>query len=159
ERLDKAPDYSRPQDPKKPYPYREEEVTFENKTAKIKLAGTLTLPKEGGPFPAVLLITGSGPQDRDESIFGHKPFLGLADYLTRKGLAVLRVDDRGVGKSTGKFQGATTEDFATDVMAGVEFLKAHKEIDPARIGLCGHSEGGIIAPMVAGKSKDVSFIV
>ncbi|MBI3408689.1 MAG: alpha/beta fold hydrolase [Planctomycetes bacterium] len=155
----KAPIFEKPQNPKKPYPYREEEVSYENKSANLTLAGTLTLPKEGGPFPVVLLITGSGPQDRDETILGHKPFLILADYLTRKGIAVLRVDDRGVGKSTGKFSPATTEDFAGDVMAGVEFLKSHKEIDPRKIGLMGHSEGGIIAPMVAVKSKDVAFIV
>src|SRR5262245_34034673 len=158
-RLDKAPDFSRPQDPKKPYPYLENEVTYENAKAKIKLAGTLTIPKGNGPFPAVIMITGSGPQDRDETIFGHKPFLVWADYLTRQGIAVLRVDDRGVGKSTGKQQGSTSADFADDVEAGIEFLKTWKAVDPRRIGLIGHSEGGIIAPMVATRSKDVAFIV
>ena len=117
------------------------------------------MPRSGGPFPAVLLITGSGPQDRDETIFGHKPFLVLADYLTRRGIAVLRVDDRGVGGSTGKNSDSTSADFAGDVLAGVEFLKGSKEINASQIGLIGHSEGGIIAPLVASRSKDVAFIV
>jgi pimeloyl-ACP methyl ester carboxylesterase len=119
----------------------------------------LTLPRSGGPFPAVLLITGSGPQDRDETIFGHKPFLVLADYLTRRGVAVLRVDDRGVGGSTGNVQDATSADFADDVLAGVEFLRGRKEINASQIGLLGHSEGGIIAPLVASRSRDIAFIV
>jgi uncharacterized protein len=135
------------------------EVAYENKPAGIKLAGTLTLPKGPGPFPAALLISGSGPQDRDETILGHKPFLVLADYLTRRGVAVLRVDDRGVGGSTGKTNDATSVDFAADVLAGVGFLKGRKEINAAQIGLIGHSEGGIIAPLVASRSKDVAFIV
>lgn len=158
-RTDKVPEAVRPQDPKPPYPYDEKEVVYENKKAGIKLAGTLTLPKSGGPFPAVLLITGSGPQDRNETLLGHRPFLVLADYLTRQGIAVLRVDDRGIGKSTGSFATATTEDFAGDALAGVEYLKSLKEINPKQIGLLGHSEGGIIAPMVATKTQDVSFIV
>src|SRR5207248_1061228 len=112
-----------------------------------------------GPFPAVLLITGSGPQDRDETLFGHKPFLVLADYLSRRGIAVLRVDDRGVGGSTGSTNDATSADFAGDVRAGVAFLKARPEIDATRIGLLGHSEGAIIAPLVASQSKDIAFIV
>jgi fermentation-respiration switch protein FrsA (DUF1100 family) len=149
----------RPQEPKKPYPYLEEEVIYENREAGIKLAGTLTLPSEQGSFPAVLLITGSGPQDRNEAIAGHRPFLVLADYLTRQGIAVLRVDDRGVGRSTGDFSKATSEDFASDVLAGIEYLKTRREINPKKIGLIGHSEGGIIAPMVAVKSPDVAFIV
>jgi RNA polymerase sigma factor (sigma-70 family) len=150
---------NRPQEPKRPYPYDEEEVGYENKRDGVKLAGTLTLPRGKGPFPAALLITGSGPQDRNESLLGHKPFLVLADYLTRRGLAVLRVDDRGVGGSTGSVANSTTEDFATDVMAGIEILKTRKEIDPKRIGLIGHSEGGLIAPMVAAQNDDVAFIV
>ena len=158
-RVDELPVVSRPQDPKRPYPYREEEVVYENKKDNVKLAGTLTLPKSGGPFPAVLLITGSGPQNRDSEIKGHKTFLVIADYLTRRGIAVLRVDDRGVGGSTGKIDTSTTADFAGDVLTGIDFLKAHKEIDAKRIGLIGHSEGGIIAPMVAAQSKDVAFIV
>jgi pimeloyl-ACP methyl ester carboxylesterase len=117
------------------------------------------MPKTGQPFPAVILITGSGQQDRDESVFGHRPFLILADYLTRRGLAVLRVDDRGVGGSKGDASQATSVDFAQDVLAGVEYLKTRQEIDPRRIGLIGHSEGGIIAPIVATQSSDVAFIV
>jgi hypothetical protein len=149
----------RPQEPKRPFPFAEEEVEFTNEKAAVTLAGTLTRPKGKGPFPAVLLITGSGPQDRDETVMGHRPFLVLADHLTRRGLAVLRVDDRGVGKSTGNPMTATTRDFAGDALAGVQFLKRRKEIDPNRIGLIGHSEGGVIAPMVAAESRDVAFIV
>jgi len=159
ERIDKVPELVRPQEPKPPYPYIEKEVTYENKKAGITLAGTLTLPSAGAPFPAVLLITGSGAEDRDETVFGHRPFLVLADYLTRRGIAVLRVDDRGVGKSTGTTAKATSQDFAGDALAGVEYLKSLKEINPNQIGLLGHSEGGIIAPMVAIQSPDVAFIV
>jgi len=158
-RVDKAVEIIRPQEPKKPYPYIEEEIVYENKEAGIKLAGTLTLPSKECPFPVVLLITGSGPQDRNETIYNHRPFLVLADYLTRQGVAVLRADDRGVGKSTGDFSQATSEDFASDVLAGIEYLKTRKEINPKQIGLIGHSEGGLIAPMVAVKSPDVAFIV
>ena len=158
-RVDKVVEILRPQVPKKPYPYIEQEVAYENKDAEITLAGTLTLPSGDAPFPAVLLITGSGPQDRNETIYNHRPFLVLADYLTRQGIAVLRVDDRGVGKSTGDFSQVTSEDFASDVLAGIEYLKARKEINPKQIGLIGHSEGGLIAPMAAVKSPDVAFIV
>jgi uncharacterized protein len=158
-RLDKEPDFSRPQDPKRPYPYAEEEVAYENATANVKLAGTLTLPASGQMVPAVLLITGSGAQDRNESLLGHKPFLVLADYLTRRGIAVLRVDDRGVGGSTGDTAASTTDELVGDVLAGVAYLKGRKEINPARIGLIGHSEGGIIAPLAATRSNDVAFIV
>jgi len=150
---------NRPQEPKPPYPYLEKEVIVKNDIAKIELAGTLTIPDKGGPFPTVILITGSGPQDRNEELMGHKPFLVLADYLTRKGIAVLRCDDRGMGKSTGKFSTATTLDFATDVSAAIDFLKTRKEIDTTRIGLAGHSEGGLIAPIVASERKDVAFII
>jgi pimeloyl-ACP methyl ester carboxylesterase len=125
----------------------------------IELAGTLTLPEGDGPFPVALLISGSGPQDRNEEIMGHKPFLVLADYLTRRGVAVLRFDDRGVGESGGDFASATTLDFTRDVLAGVEYLKTRPEIDPNRIGLIGHSEGGLIAPLAASQSSDVAFIV
>ena len=149
----------RPQEPKRPYPYSELEVIVDNKEAGVKLSGTLTTPNNGGPFPAVLLISGSGPQDRDESLMGHKPFLVLADHLTRLGVAVLRVDDRGVGRSTGEFLECTSEDFAEDVLACIEFLKGRSAIDPGRIGLIGHSEGGLIAPMVAARSADVAFVV
>ena len=158
-RIEKIPQINRPQNPVKPYPYDEEEVSYENGKAGVKLAGTLTLPRAKGPFPAVLLITGSGPQDRDETLLGHRPFLVLADYLTRKGIAVLRVDDRGTGKSTGDFAKGTTEDFASDARTSVDYLKNRKEIDPARLGLIGHSEGGIIAPMLASQSSDIAFIV
>lgn len=158
-KVNQAPQINRPQEPKKPYPYLEEEVNYENSKAGIKLAGTLTLPESGGPHPAVLLITGSGPQDRDETVFGHRPFLVLADYLTRQGIAVLRVDDRGVGSSTGDFELATSEDFAGDVLAGVKYLKGRKDIDPELIGLIGHSEGGMIASMAAAESDDVAYII
>lgn len=150
---------NRPQEPKEPYPYYTEEVSFKNEDADITLAGTLTLPKKEGKFPAVVLITGSGPQDRNEELVGHKPFLVLADHLTRNGIAVLRYDDRGFGQSTGDFASATSVDFATDVSSAINYLKTRKEIDPAKIGLVGHSEGGLIAPMVASESKDVNFIV
>jgi pimeloyl-ACP methyl ester carboxylesterase len=158
-RVDKAVEILRPQVPKKPYPYIEEELVYENKEVGITLAGTLTLPSGDAPSPVVLLISGSGPQDRNETLFNHRPFLVLADYLTRQGVAVLRVDDRGVGKSTGDFSQATSVDFASDVLAGIEYLKTRKEINPEQIGLIGHSEGGLIAPMVAVKSPDVAFIV
>ena len=148
----------RPQTPQRPFPYNEEEVIYENKIAVIKLAGTLTSPQNGENLPAVILITGSGAQDRDETIFEHRPFLVIADFLTRNGFAVLRIDDRGVGGSGGKTSDATSEDFAGDVLAGVEFLKTRKEINPAEIGLIGHSEGGLIAPMVA-RMFDAAFIV
>lgn len=158
-RIDEAPDTRREQDPVKPYPYDEEEVVYENEEAGVKLAGTLTLPRSEGPFPAVILISGSGQQNRDEEIVGHRPFLVLSDYMTRRGIAVLRVDDRGTGGSTGNFSQATTEDFAGDVLAGIEYLKSREEIDPTQIGLIGHSEGGLISPLVAVKSQDVAFIV
>lgn len=154
-----APKPQRPQEPKKPYPYVSEDVTYQNAKASVTLAGTLTMPRTGGPFPAVILISGSGSQDRDETVFGHRPFLVLADYLTRRGIAVLRVDDRGVGGSKGDVAQATSEDFTRDVLAGVGYLKTRRQIDPGRIGLIGHSEGGCIAPMAAVKSSDVSFIV
>src|ERR1035437_2791661 len=158
-RTDKPVELNRPQNPKKPYPYKEEEVTVINKGADVTLAGTFTYPEKGDSFPVVVLITGSGPQDRDEAIMGHRPFLVLSDYLTRHGIAVLRCDDRGIGKSTGNFGTATTKDFVTDALACVEYLKTRKEVDKKHIGLIGHSEGGIIAPMAAMQLKDVSFIV
>jgi pimeloyl-ACP methyl ester carboxylesterase len=149
----------KPQEPQRPYPYVEEEVTYQNAQDGATLAGTLTLPFARGVFPAVILITGSGQEDRDESAYGHRPFLVLADYLTRRGIAVLRVDDRGVGGSTGEVLQATSEDFARDVLAGVEYLKTRRAVDPRRIGLIGHSEGGIIAPLAAVDSNDVAFLV
>ena len=148
-----------PQEPKPPFPYDAEEISYTNTDAGVTLAGTFTKPKSAGPFAAVLLITGSGPQNRDEELFGHKPFLVLADYLTRRGIAVLRVDDRGTAKSTGNFGSATTKDFAGDVRAGISYLKSRPDVNVKKIGLLGHSEGGLIAPMVASESKDVAFIV
>lgn len=159
-RLNQAANIKRPQEPAKPYPYDEEEVSIENKSGGVKLAGTLTLPRSPGPHPAVVLITGSGPQDRDEAIMGHRPFLVIADHLTRQGIAVLRYDDRGVGKSTGNFGKAVHTDFAEDALAAVEWLKLRKEIDPKRIGLVGHSEGGVHAPLAAVKQPgDIAFLV
>lgn len=147
----------RPQEPKEPFPYRSEEVKFMNPETGDTLAGTLTLPLQQGKFPAVILVSGSGPQDRNEELLGHKPFLVLADYLTRKGIAVLRYDDRGIGESTGDFKSATSEDFAGDALSAVKFLKSRNDI--SKIGIAGHSEGGLIAPMAAVKSDDVDFIV
>ena len=158
-RSDKLPELLRPQEPKEPFPYVEENVTFENKKAGINFAGTLTFPNSKGKFPAVILVSGSGQQDRNENIGGHKPFWIIADYLTRKGIAVLRVDDRGIGGSTGNFNQSTTGDFAEDALAGTTFLKSRREIDPKKIGIIGHSEGGIVAPLAASISSDVAFIV
>ena len=145
----------RPQEPKPPFPYQIEEVKFQN--GPINLAGTLTLPPGNGPFPAVLLISGSGLQDRDETVFGHKPFWVLADHLSRTGIAVLRVDDPGIGKSAPHPEPPTTADFATDVEAGVTFLKRDDRI--GTVGLIGHSEGGIIAAIVASRRDDIGFVV
>jgi alpha-L-fucosidase 2 len=149
----------RPQEPQPPFPYSIEDVTVPNTAAGLTLACTITIPKRGAPHPAVVLITGSGPQDRDEALMGHRPFFVLADHLTRRGIAVLRCDDRGTAKSTGKFAAATTQDFADDAAAEAEFLSQRKDIDPRRIGLLGHSEGGLIAPIVASRSQNVSFVV
>ncbi len=153
-----APTMNRPQHPEPPYPYTVRDVTVEHPDGHT-LAGTLTIPSGSGPFAAVVLITGSGPQDRDETLVGHKPFLVIADYLTRNGIAVLRCDDRGTGKSGGSFEGATTADFATDALAAMQYLATVEGIDPGRVGLIGHSEGGVIAPMVAGLTDEVDFMV
>lgn len=147
----------RPQEPRPPFPYLADEVTFAS--GDVTLAGTLTLPPGEARVPAVVLITGSGPQDRDEAILGHKPFLLLADLLTRAGVAVLRVDDRGVGGSTGSDVDATYDDLAGDVEAGLDLLAAHPRIDAERIGLLGHSQGGYLAPYVAARRDDVAFVV
>ncbi len=157
--VEKIEEPKRPQEPKEPFPYDQTEVKFENKQAGITLAGTLTTPRENGPSPAVILISGSGPQDRNETIFNHKPFRVIADYLTRQGIAVLRYDDRGVGASTGDFKTAITPDFASDVQSGIEFLKTNPKINSQKIGLIGHSEGGLVAPLVASQSKEVAFII
>jgi pimeloyl-ACP methyl ester carboxylesterase len=158
-KVDKLSRPNRPQEPKPPFPYRSEDVTVANAAANVTLAGTLTLPEGPGPFPAVVLISGSGPQNRDEELLGHKPFLVLADHLTRRGIAVLRYDDRGIGKSTGDFGAATSEDFAGDALAAWQFLGARRDIDPRRIGLLGHSEGGLIAPMLAARTPGIAFVV
>ncbi len=160
-RVDTPSTVRRPQEPKPPFPYRVEEVVYRNEAAGVTLAGTLTLPEGKGPFPAALLITGSGAQDRDETIFQHKPFLVIADHLTRSGVAVLRVDDRGVGGSTAGADPAavTSLDYVGDVRAGVTFLSGREEIAGDKIGLIGHSEGGVIAPLVATKSEGVAFII
>ena len=158
-RSDQSLELRRPQNPVKPYPYREEDVSFSNDSAKVSLAGTLTLPKGTGPFPAAVLIAGSGPHDRNESLENHKPFLVLSDYLTRQGLVVLRYDKRGIGKSTGSADSATTLDLASDAASAVAYLKTRKEIDPTRIGLIGHSEGAMIAPYLASHSKEVAWVV
>ena len=150
---------NRPQRPVGPFPYDSEEVKFENQGDAATLAGTLTIPNGSGRHPVVVLISGSGPQDRDETLMEHKPFLVLADYLTRRGIAVLRYDDRGTASSTGNFGRATTQDFARDAAAAVDFLARHPRINPRQIGLVGHSEGGLVAPMVAGLRTDVAFIV
>ena len=149
----------RPQEPSPPFPYRSDSVRFPNPAAALALAGTLTLPPGEGPFPGVVLVSGSGPQDRDETIFGHRPFLVLADALTRAGVAVLRYDDRGVGSSTGDFASATTEDFVSDALAAATYLAGHPEIAADRIGLIGHSEGGLVGPMAAVRSDRVAFLV
>jgi fermentation-respiration switch protein FrsA (DUF1100 family) len=158
-KIDKLVAPNRPQTPQKPYPYNDEDITFENKTAGITLAGSFTFPKGEGKYPAVVMVTGSGPQDRDESIFDHKIFLVIADYLTRNGIAVLRFDDRGVAKSKGNFSSATSIDFASDALAGVQYLKSRKEVIANKVGVVGHSEGGLIAPMIASQSNEVNYIV
>lgn len=163
-RVTEMPKALRPQTPKKPYPYNETELSYESLEPGIHLAGTLTIPAMTAPakrkrFPAVVLITGSGAQDRDETLMEHKPFLVLADYLTRHGIAVLRVDDRGVGGSSGSVSNATSLDFVKDVLAGVAQLRARPEVDPKKIGLIGHSEGALIGPVAASQSKDIAFLV
>jgi len=149
----------RPQEPKPPYSYRSEDITFDNKAAGVTLAGTLTMPATGSNFTAVILITGSGAQNRNEEIAGHKPFLVIADYLALHGIATLRFDDRGTAQSTGNISAATTADLATDVESAIAWLQTRPEINRKKIGLAGHSEGGLIAPMIAARSNDVAFIV
>ena len=149
----------RPQEPVKPYPYRSEEVAFTNSTDSITLRGTLTMPDSSGSFRAVILLSGSGPNDRDELIWGHRVFLVLANYLTRQGIAVLRYDDRGVGRSNGNYDEASFENFTRDALAAFEYLKTRAEIDQNHIGFIGHSEGGAIAPLAASMAEDISFIV
>lgn len=159
--LKKKNEYVRPQIPQSPFPYKIENVSYYNQDKSIQFGGTLTIPEKGDKHPVAILITGSGQQDRDETIFGHKPFLVIADYLSRQGIAVLRVDDRGVGKTTGKktLTHATSYDFSLDVKAGIHYLKERNEINPMKIGLIGHSEGGLIACILGAKEKDLAFIV
>jgi len=149
----------RPQEPKPPFDYIEEEVGFHNLEANVKLSGTLTYPDTNGSFPAVILITGSGPQDRNEEILGHKPFFVISDFFTKNGIAVLRYDERGVGESSGTFATATTLDFAADADAAVAFLRQHPRVNTSGIGLLGHSEGGMVASIVASRDKNIAFIV
>ncbi|OYQ31853.1 alpha/beta hydrolase [Flavobacterium cyanobacteriorum] len=149
----------RPQEPAKPYPYYTEDVTFKNDKAGITLAGTLSLPKKEGAYPVVVLISGSGGQNRDEELAGHKPFLVLADHLTRNGIGVLRFDDRGVAQSGGQFETATTADFVTDARAAVQYLKSRKDVNHKKIGLAGHSEGGTVATMLAAGNPDIAFLI
>ncbi|MCW3462683.1 alpha/beta hydrolase family protein [Chitinophaga nivalis] len=150
----------RPQEPLLPLPYRSEDVTYTNTDKSITYSGTLTTPLKGGPFPAVLLISGSGPQNRNSEFYGHKPFLVLSDYLTRQGIAVLRVDDRGTAQTTGIYATATVTDFAVDARTNIAYLRSRKDlINPSSIGIIGHSEGGIIGPMVAAGNKDIAFLV
>jgi len=149
----------RPQEPKGPFPYRIDNVRFASRADGVQLAGTLCTPRGIQRFPAVVLVSGSGPQDRDESLLGHKPFAVIADQLARAGIASLRYDDRGVGKSTGDFAAASSADFADDTEGAVRFLKQRVGIRPDRIGIAGHSEGGLIGPMVAARCPDVAFLI
>jgi pimeloyl-ACP methyl ester carboxylesterase len=158
-RSDQILELRRPQNPAKPYPYKEEEIWFATGDGKATLAGTLTLPLGTGPFPAAILIGGSGPVDRDETVAGHKPFLVLADSLTRKGIAILRYDKRGIGQSKGAYAAATMQDFAQDAEAALAYMKSRKEVDAKRLGIIGHSEGGIIASLVATRSQDMHWLV
>jgi uncharacterized protein len=158
-RSDKVLELRRPQTPAKPYPYKEEEVTFASGDGKSTLAGTLTLPPGAGPFAAAVLVSGSGPNDRDQTIEGQKPFLVIADFLTRKGIAVLRYDKRGIAQSTGDYAGATINDFAQDAQSALTYLKSRSEVDAKRLGIIGHSEGGILASLVASRSNDPNWLV
>ena len=151
--------HNRPQHPVEPYPYQTKEIAFQNEAANAWFAGTLVYPegyKEGDKVPVLIMVTGSGAENRDEEVFDHKPFLVIADYLARHGVASLRFDDRGVGKSTGSMEGATTKDFADDVLAGIEMLRGLKQF--SKVGVLGHSEGGSVAFMLGAKQK-VDFII
>lgn len=149
----------RPQTPQPPFPYSESEVTILRNDDDVTIAGTLTIPEGNGPFPAVVLVSGSGQQNRDEEIFSHKPFLVLADHLARNGIAVLRYDDRGMGGSRGDLQNATTLDFADDAEAVFNHLLKQQKIDTRRVGIIGHSEGALIADIIAARNSKVAFIV
>ena len=159
ERVREVPNLPRPQTPRPPFPYNQEDVFYEGGADGVRLAGTLTLPTGAGPFPAVFLATGSGSQDRDETIAYHRPFRLLADYLSRRGFAVLRTDDRGWGLSSGDASLATTKDNTDDELAAVRYLRSRSDIDPTRVGIVGHSEGGMIASFAATRDPDLAFIV
>lgn len=150
---------ARPQDPKPPFNYRVEEVSITNANEGNTLTGTLTIPEGDGPFPAVVLVSGSGQQNRDEELMNHRPFWVIADYLSRRGIAVLRYDDRGMGDSTGEVLNATSLDFSYDAEAAFDYLRSHKEIDTSKVGILGHSEGGIINFMVSARRPEVAFLV
>ncbi|PWT96467.1 MAG: alpha/beta hydrolase [Bacteroidetes bacterium] len=158
-KVDHVEELIRPQTPKPPFPYKSDSVEYDGANTKLQYGATITIPNGRGPFPALVMITGSGQQGRDEDLLGHRPFAVIADYLTKNGYVVLRVDDRGKGKSTGDFENSTSQDFANDVEESLNYLNTRKEVNHKKIGLIGHSEGGMIAPMVAIKRKDVSFIV
>lgn len=149
----------RPQEPTPPYGYYTENIKFENVESNLTLSGTLSLPAKKGKYPVAILISGSGPQNRDGEIMGHKPFLVISDYLTKNGIGVLRYDERGVGESEGNFISANSKDFGSDVSSAVDYLKTRKDIDSEKIGLIGHSEGGVVAPMVASKSNDIAYMI
>lgn len=159
QRSDSAVTFARPQEPRPPFPYSVQDVTYHNADDSTRFAATLTLPPGDGPFPAAVLITGSGAQNRDETVMGHRPFLVIADHLTRHGIAVLRADDRGVGGSSGNIMTATIADNVGDAMAAVRLLRAHPKIDSTRVGFIGHSEGGWVGPLAASRSNAVAFVV
>ena len=159
EKSEKDAQQARPQDPQPPFDYRIEEVSFVNEKEGNTLTGTLTIPAGEGPFPALVLVSGSGQQNRDEELMNHRPFWVIADYLSRRGVAVLRYDDRGMGGSTGEVLNATSMDFSYDAEAAFDFLRNRKEINASRIGILGHSEGGIINFMVAARRPEVAFLV
>ena len=150
---------NRPQTPKPPFEYNVDSVEYDNANKTVHFGATLTYPKSRGPFVTAVMITGSGLQDRDETVFGHKPFAVIADYLTKKGFAVLRIDDRNIGKSKGDVKNATSADFADDVMASINYVRQRKEVDKSKIGVIGHSEGGFIAPIIYTKWTKLAFII
>lgn len=149
----------RPQHPEPPYPYEVEDIIVSAKDGAHQLAGTLTHPKGEGPFPTAIMVTGSGPQDRDETILGHKPFLVIADYFAKNGIATFRYDDRGVGGSTGNFEEATTQDFTEDALAVLNEISKHQVVDAEKIGIVGHSEGGLVCALAAAESKAVKYVI
>ena len=157
-RVDSLQPHYYPQNPRPPYPYQSEEVTYTS-CDSIHVSGTLTLPRGKGPFPAVIIVSGTGKQDRDGTFAGHKPIFRIADYLSRQGFIVLRTDDRGTGKTNGVYEEATTSDFARDAQAGISYLKTRRETDTHRIGIIGHSEGGQVAFMLGAESPDVAFVI